>query len=144
MTVINYCYYCSCGDDLMSRYQPAGIRGVTAEGPGMVSDPAILDSLSGLCALLNANISLAVIYALVWISLLDLFRKVASRVEKKLKYKAPGSSEGEGREDKTWVTRTGLAAHMCTSCWKYYLSQNLGLSGTWKYYLPGAWREELH
>lgn len=49
----------------MSRYQPAGIRGVTAEGLGRVPDPASPDSLLGLCVLSNANSSLDATYALV-------------------------------------------------------------------------------
>lgn len=48
----------------MSLYQPAGLRGVIAEGLGRVPDPASPDSPLGLCVLLNANISLEVIYAL--------------------------------------------------------------------------------
>lgn len=45
----------------MNRYQLAGLRGVIAKGLGKVCDPAISDSLSGLCALLNTDISLAVV-----------------------------------------------------------------------------------
>lgn len=52
----------------MSRYPPAGLHGMIAEGLGKVPNTAMEDALSGLCALLNANISLAVLYALVRLS----------------------------------------------------------------------------
>lgn len=53
------------------------------EGLGKVPDHVTEESLSGHCALLNASISLAVTYALVQLNLLDLFRIVVSRVEKR-------------------------------------------------------------
>lgn len=115
----------------MTRYQPAGLCGVTADWLGKVPDPAIQDPLSGLCILLNAEISSAVTYALVW---LGLFRKVVSRVEKKEWVLKLMVAETEGSEDKTRLIGAGTGAHMGTSCGKNRPLKSWGIAGTWKSY----------
>lgn len=88
----------------------------------------------GFWVLLNVNIFLVVIYVLVWVSLLDFFRRVVFRVEEKSEYKVFSSFEVEGSEDKIWLMRIGRGVLVVVSIiffrvWEYLGYENFVCRG---------------
>ena len=115
--MINYCYCCAPWG-WWYELVPTCLRGVIADGLGKVSDPASPESFLGLCVLLDANISLEVIYALVWVHLLHLFRRVVWRVGKKSEYWVPMQETQVQSLSHVDPLEKGMATHSSILAWK--------------------------